>query len=463
MADLLTIGELLDANPDAPELSSMSNPALDSVMTIGPSPFPMLYLYYKGLFSDSSGSVSRSNRSRVSDSAINDMRAQTVTQLTKSLTALGQSGDTLKMNVDGIMADLDTTSDVMYTAMCSAIEKNRQFKLMLVACCQTYVAGFERNAPSTAYNAAYYTTQTTKNGKRTTTGSQYPIVNANSSDALFQCMEVLRIAYDSGIITADTSFDVRPINITTGAFIEDENSLLEAGMSKILGLPARGLFSLNPRGAAPMLYRTFNGTNLELTASIGSTVTELTGMTAISWSIHREKQSQRTLGKTGPSGRTRGGRTVAGTMVFNVTDHHPLLDLFSGTLPNEKGSKQMTKTSYNSQILSDELPAFDLIGLMYNEYGNASMIALYGVEVMDEGCVLSVDNVITEMTFQYTAQAMDPIVQVSADENGQFDFLGVFNSEYMNFWRRREEAASGVLNSDLESEADAYYKSMFSS
>lgn len=462
MADLITISDFLGNGSSS--AATASSPALDAVLTIGDRLFPMLYIYYKGMTSSKSTGVKATDKARIRPETIAAMRAATVTQLTASLTAIGLAGDTLTTNVTSIMSDLDQTMPVMYTAMCGAMEGNKQFKLAFIAACQGYATSVERNVPTESMKSGYYTAQMTKNGSIANIGSYYPIINPNGSDVLYNCMEVLRVAYDNGLVEASTSFGIRSINITTGAFSDEAmgSVLFATQNASVMSLPSRGIFTMNPRGVAPMMYRTFNGTNLEVTATVGTMVCDLTGMTGLSWSIHREKQALRTLGKTGASGRSRGGRTIAGTMIFAITDHHPLLDLFADNLPERKTSSIQKKASYHPQLLSDELPAFDLIGIMSNEYGNASMIAIYGIEIMDEGCVMSTDNVITEITIQYTAQAIDPIVQVQADEKGNYDFLGVYNSEYMNFWRKRELAADGLLNTDLEAAADSYYNSILS-
>lgn len=464
MSDLLTISEFLGSGSTTATSSSASSPELSAVMTIGNSPFPMLYIYYKGMLASKDTSIKTTDRARVTEATIKTLREATATQLSRSLEVIGISGDTLASTVTSTMTDLDQTMPVIYTAMCGAMENNKQFKLSLIAVCQKYATAVERSVPSSSMNSGYYTSLTTKNGTTSKVGSYYPIINPSGSDVLFNCMEVLRIGYDNGMLDADTTFGIRAIDITTGAFVDEAltAALYTKDNASILGLPSRGLFTMNPKGPAPMMYRTFNGTNLEVTATVGTMVTDLTGMTALSWSIHREKQASRTLGKTGISGRSRGGRTIAGTMIFTITDHHPLIDLFAENLPERKSSSIQGKSSYHPQLLADELPAFDLVGIMSNEYGNASMIAIYGIEVMDEGSVMSIDNAITEITIQYTAQAIDPIVQVQADEKGNFDFLGVYNSEYMNFWRKRELAADGLLNTDLESEADSYFSSILS-
>ena len=171
----------------------------------------------------------------------------------------------------------------------------------------------------------------------------------------------------------------------------------------------------------------------------------------------------RTVGKTSASGRAKGSRTVAGTMVFVLTDHHPLLDLLPGTLPNI--NPQNNDTDMNQWVpimLSDEFPPFDLNVILLNEYGYATMLTLYGVEIVDEGGVLSVDSVLSELVVQYTAYDMDPIIQVKPDENGNYDFAGVYSNEYVDLWRRREKARVGALHGQLEDEFDRWWDEVFS-
>jgi hypothetical protein len=113
--------------------------------------------------------------------------------------------------------------------------------------------------------------------------------------------------------------------------------------------------------------------------------------------------------------------------------------------------------------MPDQLPPFDLMITMTNEYGYASIVSLYGIQVVDEGTVLGVDNLITECVIQYTAVAMDPITAVRLDENGDIDPYGILQGGYSRLWKQRDAVVAGVAYTDLEAAYEAQYDAILGS
>jgi hypothetical protein len=111
--------------------------------------------------------------------------------------------------------------------------------------------------------------------------------------------------------------------------------------------------------------------------------------------------------------------------------------------------------------MADEIPPFDLIAIMTNEYGHASLTSLYGIEVQDEGSVHSIDNLVTELVINYTAVAMDPIMAIDLDENGQVDPYGVLSGGYSKLWKHREVVIGGAAYSDMEQAYESQYDGIF--
>lgn len=110
----------------------------------------------------------------------------------------------------------------------------------------------------------------------------------------------------------------------------------------------------------------------------------------ISYSIHREVQPVRTLGRSNPTGFTRGQRTIAGSLIFTVFDRNILNEI-----------KEEMKLEDIS--LADELPRFDIDIIMHNEYGRASSMRIEGIIIVDEGQVMSIEDMLTENTMSYMA------------------------------------------------------------
>lgn len=180
-------------------------------------------------------------------------------------------------------------------------------------------------------------------------------------------------------------------------------------------------------------------------------------MTSFSWSVHRAKASGRPLGRPGPRGRSAGSRTIAGTMIFAASDHEPLLDIIPEEVPTRR-LEQMgwNKKPYRNIMMPDQLPPFDAMVIMKNEYGAAAITTIYGIEIVDYGAQLDINNLMQEYVYQYTASGMDPLVEAYPDDNGYFDPYGVLQGGYSEMWFRKEIAMEGLLHSDHEKE----YKAM---
>lgn len=111
----------------------------------------------------------------------------------------------------------------------------------------------------------------------------------------------------------------------------------------------------------------------------------------VSYSIHREVQPVRILGKSNPVGFTRGQRTIAGSLIFTVFDKSILNEI--------KKEAKLDK----SISLADELPRFDIDIIMQNEYGKSSSMKIEGIVIVDEGQVMSIEDMLTENTMSYMA------------------------------------------------------------
>lgn len=59
-----------------------------------------------------------------------------------------------------------------------------------------------------------------------------------------------------------------------------------------------------------------------------------------------------------------------------------------------------------SAIYADEIPPFDVTITMKNEYGQAASMAIYGVEILNEGMGLSIDDLTTEKACTFVARAI---------------------------------------------------------
>lgn len=114
----------------------------------------------------------------------------------------------------------------------------------------------------------------------------------------------------------------------------------------------------------------------------------------VSYSIHMEKRPIRSIGNVNAKDYVMGPRTIAGSLVFSVFNKHFAEDIISAL-----NSGYQAGTAF----LVDELPPFDITISAANEYGYRSSLVIYGVRLLNEGQVMSINDVYTENTYQYFA------------------------------------------------------------
>lgn len=158
-------------------------------------------------------------------------------------------------------------------------------------------------------------------------------------------------------------------------------------------------------------YTSYAGVDIIATMNVVGGGTVVIGeLQTISYSIHRDRYPVRVLGKINPIGFTVGGRTIGGSLIFTVFDRHVILKIidsmigetYSGLTPGDKESMRMN-------MKMDELPPIDVTITLVNEYGNSSHIRIYGIVFVDEGQVMSIEDMITEQTMSYMAQDIELI------------------------------------------------------
>jgi len=134
----------------------------------------------------------------------------------------------------------------------------------------------------------------------------------------------------------------------------------------------------------------------------------------LSVSIYRHKEAVRACGSVYPKGFTRGPRQIAGSMVFTVFDEHVFYQFL------EAHASDFDSNTYTSSLM-DQLPPVDILISFANEYGATSRMTIYGVEFVDEGQVMSIEDILTENVVHFVARDIDPmrsVAQRTVDRNG---------------------------------------------
>jgi len=126
----------------------------------------------------------------------------------------------------------------------------------------------------------------------------------------------------------------------------------------------------------------------------------LSNISVVSWSTHRDKVPVRSIGKSYAQAYTHGPRTIAGSMVFINFNKAALWDIINHLVVQ-------TEDSPVHSIMTDQVPPFNMYFMFVNEDGLSAFMSLYDIEIVDEGMVLGTDEAYLETTLQYVAKDID--------------------------------------------------------
>lgn len=160
----------------------------------------------------------------------------------------------------------------------------------------------------------------------------------------------------------------------------------------------------------------------------------LGNLNGISFSTTREKSPIYTMGSTDAVSFGRGKRGHAGSMIFTNFDRHALYDIMEGNFatPDQESQryyywKKMTDipaggrsrligqtfndlTNLGIQLAppnySDQIPPFTVTLTAMNEYGNVSVMHILGVELINEGSGVSIDDIVAETQVTFVARGI---------------------------------------------------------
>lgn len=172
-------------------------------------------------------------------------------------------------------------------------------------------------------------------------------------------------------------------------------------------------------------YTTFSGA--DIIATFNNIV--IGELQALTFSVTREKAPVYTMGSPDPRSFSRGKRGIAGSLVFSVFDRDCLAELKKQSLittpyaNRTKFPNAITMTDWNlaennniinnqdpyaqaESSYADEIPPFDITINFANEYGQRAIQRIYGVELLNEGVGLSIDDITTERAFTFVARAL---------------------------------------------------------
>lgn len=194
-------------------------------------------------------------------------------------------------------------------------------------------------------------------------------------------------------------------------------------------------------------YNSFAG--VDITAVIGNI--PVVGIQGVSYQVQREKAPIYVMGKKDPVSYARGKRAIAGSLVFMQFDQEPVLRILGNTkflagidelrpefkageiIPvqgttvtpiggaasvnapgNTIENQQTAITEAGSDRiaanpwLADQCPPFDIVLTAANEYGHLAIMKILGVELMNQGYGVSVDDIVSEHSYTFVAAGIIP-------------------------------------------------------
>ncbi len=208
-------------------------------------------------------------------------------------------------------------------------------------------------------------------------------------------------------------------------------------------------------------YNSFSGSDIR--AVIGQF--QFAELQAVSYSVTREKAPIYTMGSADIRAFSRNKRGVAGSLIWVNFDRHALLNIFRKTRgrfvanvddvqpqfqPDTNSFLDQTAI-FNSSLVrdvgpdvsatidqldnipvdavsalktlaapwySDQILPFDITLSGANEMGAATAMRIYGVEVLNEGSGVSIDDAVTEMQATFVARLVEPWAAIVSPFSG---------------------------------------------
>lgn len=153
-------------------------------------------------------------------------------------------------------------------------------------------------------------------------------------------------------------------------------------------------------------YDSYSGADIVVVAQLSNINNEnklskkcyiLGSLQTISISTYQDKAPVRSIGNINAIDYLMGPRSIAGSLVFAVFDRHFAYDIFN----------DLKEYTGKTTLLTDEIPPLDMTINFQNEYGKRSKMILYGVKMVTEGQVMSINDLFTENTYQFVATGLE--------------------------------------------------------
>lgn len=146
---------------------------------------------------------------------------------------------------------------------------------------------------------------------------------------------------------------------------------------------------------------------------------ELKSIQTFSFQVHTDIQPVRSLKFKYPKGYSVGQRLIAGSIICTVLEEHPfqeimefnsILNYLLATSDEQFETRSVLSTFFGvdeSSSVVDEIPPMNVVITGSNEQGDIIDSTIYGLKLINDGSVISIQDMITEQTFSFVAQDID--------------------------------------------------------
>lgn len=186
-------------------------------------------------------------------------------------------------------------------------------------------------------------------------------------------------------------------------------------------------------------YTTFSGADIK--AVVNGHV--FSNLLSISWNITREKAPIYVLGVKDPVSMSRGKRGIAGTLSFQNFDRDAVLwvikddpdryqytdylsniatvDLYGNPDPTNgwfdwSAADSFRGVSTQTAYYADQMPPMDVTLTYANEYGNMAVEQVFGIEILNEGKGVHIDDMAVETAMTFICRGIGKLQKIGLEE-----------------------------------------------
>ena len=195
---------------------------------------------------------------------------------------------------------------------------------------------------------------------------------------------------------------------------EDEEEVVQSKASR------RGKKATGSNSEAGNYQYSFSGADCKVYAYRGAIrdYSFLESIMTVSLSIYEAKAPVRRLGHAAPVGFTGNIRSIAGSIICLMRgDSHPLHPVMSSNEQKHVDDENISSPydeiqrgeDYNWRFQAGLIKPFNLLLLYKNEVGGDVGLQINNIDIISESVVTSVNDIYTEMVFQFVATNVNPI------------------------------------------------------